>query len=213
MRWATERLAAAACVLLCGEVAAADPTSSPYGRIEGDVTIVAGAGAVIAPRGPRLEAEVRFRYLDSAGIFAAYEDGTALGSDAEPRRVLIAGLELRPLFLLRWLRGMEETRRARLDLALDSVGIDLGAVLMEPAGATFGSRAGLQLGFGFELPIFADATGLWIGVHGGLRWSSEALANGATANADDRSAFLSLTLAWHQLVMAHLVDLGDEPVR
>jgi hypothetical protein len=108
---------------------------------------------------------------------------------------------------------MEDTQRARVDLAIDSVGIDLGAVLMQPAGGDFGSRAGLQLGLGFELPLFPEATGLWVGVHGGLRWSSEALANGAASSADERSAFLTLTLAWHQLVAAHLVDLGDEAVR
>jgi hypothetical protein len=184
----------------------------PYGRIEGDLGVVVGAGAVVAPRGPRIEAEVRLRYLDSVGVFASYEDAALVGSDGEPRRVAAAGFEIRPLFLLRWLRGME-SHRARVELALDSIGIELGALLMQPAGGDFASRAGLELAFGFELPIFATATGPWIGVHGGLRWSNEALANGADASADDRSAFLALTVAWHQLVLAHLVDVGDEPAR
>src|SRR5207237_10168057 len=135
------------------------------------------------------------------------EDGR--GGDAGPAGLLVSGLELRPLFLVRWLRGME-LRRARVDLALDSIGIELGAVLMQPADGGFGSRAGLQVGLGFELPIFAEATGPWVSIHGGLRWSNEALANGAAGSADERSAYLALTLAWHQLVMAHVVDLGDE---
>jgi hypothetical protein len=212
MRWGSERVAAAVASILAfwGGDAGAEDLNPPYGRIDGDVSVVVGAGAVVAPRGPRLEGEVRLRYLDSAGVFAAYEDG--LGGSAEPVRLLVSGLELRPLFLLRWLRGME-LRRARLDLALDSIGIELGAVLMQPADGDFGSRAGLEVGLGFELPVFADATGPWVGVRGGLRWSNEALANGAAESADERSAYLAITLAWHQLVMAHVVDAGDESAR
>jgi hypothetical protein len=84
---------------------------------------------------------------------------------------------------------------------------------MQPADGDFGSRAGLEVGLGFELPVFADATGPWVGVRGGLRWSNEALANGAAESADERSAYLAITLAWHQLVMAHVVDAGDESAR
>jgi hypothetical protein len=141
-------------------------------------------------------------------LFAQYEDGSLLGASSEPTRVLTVGLEMRPLFLLRWLEGLE-TRRARLDLALDSIGLELGAVFSQPSGAAFGSRSGAQIGFGVELPIAANATGAWIGVHGGLRWSDSALASGTARSADDREAYLAVTLAWHQVVKAHVVDVGD----
>jgi hypothetical protein len=213
MRWACERVvafvAAGAATMLHGRGARCDPGAEPsYGRIEGDITLVFGAGGVIAPRGPRAEAELRLRYLESSGLFAAYEDGPLLGASSEPLRVLAVGLEVRPLFLFRWLEGLE-TRRARFDLALDSIGLELGAVFSQPSGAAFGSRPGAQVGLGVELPIAANATGAWIGLHGGLRWSDIALASGIVESPDDRGAYLAITLSWHHVVKVHVVDVGD----
>jgi hypothetical protein len=188
------------------------PPPPTYGRIDGDVAFVVGAGAVVAARGVRVEGELRVRYLDSAGAFVTYEDAPLVRSPAEPRRVVVAGLELRPLFFFRWLRGYE-TDEARFDLWVDSFGIELGALWLQPDGEGFGARAGVQLGLGLEFPVTAGATGVWIGVRGGLRWSDDALAYGAVRNADDREAYLALTLAWHQLVSTHAVDMGDEAPR
>jgi len=183
-----------------------------YGRLEGDVTLVAGLGAVVAARGGRAEGELRLRYLETVGAFASYEDGALVGSAAEPTRVLTAGLELRPLFLGRWLTG-RELQRARVDLVLDSLGLELGATFAQPAGTSFASSAGLQAGLGLEVPILARATGPWLGLHAGVRWSEAALGSGVVANADDRSGFVAITLAWHQVVVTHLVDVGDRAPR
>lgn len=217
MRWGCRRAAVAggvAASLVTGTAGArADEVVDPTrGRIEGDVTVAAGVGATLAPRGPRVEGEVRLRYLETTGLFATFEDGALIPSEAEPRRVVAAGIELRPLFLFRWLQGLE-ARRPALDLAVDSVALELGAVFQQPAGAAFWTRPGLQAGLGVELPLFARATGVWVGIHGGVRWSDSALSSGVAGNADDRSAYLSLALAWHQVVAAHLVDLGDEAPR
>lgn len=179
-----------------------------YGRIAGDVTLVGGLGGVVAARGPRAEGELRARYIESVGAFLSYEDGAMLGSAAEPERVLIAGVEARPLFFYRWLQG-REAGAARLDLAIDSLGLELGAMFAQPAGMGFGSMRGLELGLGVEVPLLPSSTGPWIGLHGGLRWSDWALESGVIRTADDREAFLSITLAWHQVVVAHLVDVGD----
>jgi hypothetical protein len=188
--------------------AAVDPS---YGRIDGDVGLVAGVGGVVAPRGPRAQVELRVRYLESGGLFATLEDAGVLNSPSEPRGVLVTGLELRPLFLFRWLKG-HETQGARFDLALDSIGIDLGAMFEQPAGATFASRTGFELGLGLELPILARATGPWIGVRGALRWSDVALGSGVEG-PDDRQAVLAITLAWHQTLSTHVVDVGDRAPR
>lgn len=190
---------------------AASAASPPptYGRIDGDVAFVVGAGMVVAPRGVLAEAELRVRYLDSAGAFVTYEDAPLVGSPAEPRRCIVAGVELRPMFLLRWLQGLE-TEHAALDLWIDSIGLELGALWLQPAGDGFGARAGVQFGLGMEVPLTGAATGPWVGLRGGLRWSDDALAFGAVRSADDRSAYLALTIAWHQLVATHLVDVGDE---
>jgi hypothetical protein len=208
-----ERAALAAAVgaslaLSAHDARAQDVVDPSYGRIEGDLALVLGVGATVVPSGPRGEAELRLRYLESAGIFAAYEDGPLLGGSAEPQRVLVTGLEVRPLFLYRWLQG-HETQRAWLDLTLDSFGLEIAAVWSQPSGSSFASQQGLQAGLGLEVPILPHATGPWIGLHGGLRWSQAAIESGTTSSPDDRSAFLAITLAWHQLVATHLVDLGD----
>jgi hypothetical protein len=217
MRWGSERgLAFAgltAALLLAGGRARAEGVIDPsYGRVQGDLTLVLGLGATVAEGGVRAEGELRVRYLESLGVFAAYEDGPPVDAAAEPARLLVGGLEVRPLFLYRWLQG-KEMSRAWLDLAIDSFGVELGAFAMQPQGTPFGSQAGVQAGLGIELPLMADATGLWIGLHGGVRWSESELTTGVVNGPDDRSAFLSITLAWHQVIVAHVVDVGDEAPR
>ncbi len=217
MRWVSERhvasFALAGSLALAAGPARADGAVDPsYGRVEGDLTLVAGLGATVAEGGSRAEGELRVRYLESLGLFGMYEDGPLVGSSSEPRRLLVGGLEVRPLFLYRWLKG-QETQRAWLDLAIDSFGLELGAVAMQPAGMSFASRLGLQAGLGVEIPILPDATGPWVGIHGGVRWSEAELSTGTVNGDADRSAYVSLTLAWHQVVVAHVVDVGDEAPR
>jgi hypothetical protein len=66
---------------------------------------------------------------------------------------------------------------------------------------------------GVELPLFEDATGPFIGVRALVRWSEDALGGRADRGPGDRQAVLALTVAWHQIVSTHLVDLGDEAPR
>ena len=217
MRWGSEGTLlatglAASLALSAGSARAQSRPEPTYGRLQGDLTLVAGLGAVVAARGGRAEGELRVRYLESVGAFASYEDGALVGSAAEPTRLLAAGLELRPLFLFRWLTG-RETQRARVDLAVDSLGLELGAVLTQPAGTSFASQAGMQAGLGVEVPLLTRATGPWLGFHAGVRWSEAALGSGVVANADDRSGFVAITLSWHQVLVTHLVDVGDEAPR
>src|SRR5580704_10558925 len=145
------------------ESVAPPPSTKPdttYGRVDGDIGIVVGVGMTVGPQAPRVSADLRFRYLETAGLFFTYEDGAMFGNAAEPVRVLAGGLEIRPLFLGRWLTG-RELGIARLDLALDSLGFELGGFFAQPQGETFGERPGLQAGVAFELPFFARATGPW----------------------------------------------------
>jgi hypothetical protein len=194
-----------------GEARADGGVDTTYGRIDGDLGLVFGAGATFGPRAPRATLDVRVRYLDTAGIFTSYEDGiVANGSD--PRRVFAAGFEIRPLFLARWLVG-RELGRARLDLLLDSFGLELGTFFEQPSGGSFDAAPGLQAGIGLEVPILAQARGPWIAFHGGARWSDASLEGQAIATPQDRALFLSVTLAYHQVVAAHLVDFRDTAVR
>jgi hypothetical protein len=149
------------------------------------------------------------RYLSTAGLFASYEDGPLVGShSAEPRRALAFGLELRPLFLARWATG-RELGVARVDLLMDSIGLEIGPVFTQPEGTRFGGRPGLQLGLGLELPIFARASGPFVALHGGCRWSDSALSGGPVTGPSDRALYLTIAIGWQQLFGGHVVDIGD----
>ncbi|MBX3213934.1 MAG: hypothetical protein KF850_18005 [Labilithrix sp.] len=179
-----------------------------HGRFDGDLGIAGAVGTTVGARGPRVGGDLRFRYLSTAGLFAAYEDGPVVGSKAEPRRVLALGVELRPLFLARWATG-RHSGAPRLDLLVDSLALELGAVFVEPAGARFGARPGLQAGLGVELPFFATASGPFAALHGGVRWSDAALSGGPLDGPSDRALYLTIALGWQQLFGGHVVDLGD----
>jgi hypothetical protein len=150
--------------------------------------------------------------LWTAGVFATYEDGPLFGSASEPRRAFATGLELRPLFLVRWLQGLE-TGNAYLDMTIDSFGLELGAVFAQPEGRPFGSKPGLQAGIGVQIPVLPHATGPVLGLHGGARWSDSALGGRELEGPSDRALYLLVTVAWQQVFGAHVVDLGDRAPR
>lgn len=191
--------------------AAESRVDTSYGRIDGDLAVQAGLGVTFGPRDPRPTADLRLRYMQTAGIFGTYEDGPLVGSSSLPRRVLATGIELRPLFLARWLQGWE-LGQPHVDLFLDSFAFEIGAAFTEPAGRGFGAVPALQAGIGLALPILPKASGPLVGLHGGCRWSEAALG-GSIAGPSDRALFLNVVVAWQQLFGAHVADLGDRPPR
>ncbi len=205
-------LLALATTSIASTASALDGPDTSYGRIDGDLSASLALGATFGPRAPRAALDLRLRYLWTAGVFATYEDGPLLGSSSEPRRAFAGGIELRPLFLAKWLQG-KETGNAYLDLTIDSLGLELGAVFLQPAGASFGSKPGLQAGLGLQVPIFPRATGPVIGLHGGARWSNAMLSGRDAESPSDRSLFFLLTVGWQQVFGAHVVDLGDRAPR
>jgi hypothetical protein len=210
------RLLLAALVLVAAssarEARAADAQDTTDGRIDGDLSASAGLGATFGPRGPRAAVDLRLRYLWTAGIFATYEDGPLLGGSAAPRRAFAGGVELRPVFLARWLQG-KELGNPYLDLTIDSLGLELGAVFLQPEGARLGARPGLQAGLGLQVPVLPHATGPLVGLHAGARWSDAVLGGRAIEGPSDRALYLLVTLGWQQVFGAHVVDLGDRAPR
>ena len=201
-------LFALATTLSASTASALDGPDTAYGRIDGDGSASLAVGAAFGPRAPRAALDLRLRYLWTAGVFVTYEDGPLLGTSSEPRRAFAGGIELRPLFLAKWLQG-KETGNAYLDLTIDSLGLELGAVFVQPAFASFASKPGLQAGLGLQVPLFPRATGPVIGLHGGARWSNSVLSGRDPESASDRSLFFLLTVGWQQVFGAHIVDLGD----
>jgi hypothetical protein len=206
------RAAAALAGLAFGLVARparADPEpDTTYGRVEGDVNAALGLGASFGSARARAAIDARIRYLETVGFFATYEDATAFGTAQDLDRLVAGGLEFRPLFLGRWLQGLE-TGIAPLDLTIDSVGLELGTFFAQPHGESFRGRPGLLAGVGFEIPIAARASGLFLGVTFAGLWSDTALAGAETHGFADRAFALDVRLSWHQVFGAHLVDVGD----
>jgi hypothetical protein len=178
------------------------------GRIEGDLGVVVGAGARFSERAPQGALEARLRYLETAGLFVTYEDGFGAAA-AVPARVMATGLEVRPMFLGRWVTGTELGLRWA-DLTIDSLGLEVAAVFEQPPLGSFGSRTGLQVGLGLELPVLGRTNGPWIDVHGGVRWSDDVMRGGPIGGPSDRQVFLQVTVALHWLFATHTVDLNDE---
>jgi len=108
MSRALAALAALALVSLAASARADD--DGLYARLDGDLrlSLAVGAGARLpgsaADAAPIGIVEMRARYLDSAGVFVASDTDDA-------RWRLMAGVELRPLFLARFLLNRESGGR------------------------------------------------------------------------------------------------------
>jgi hypothetical protein len=98
-------------------------------------------------------------------------------------------------------------------MTIDSFGLELGAVFLQPEGRSFGSRPGLQAGIGLQVPVLPHATGPLVGLHFGARWSDAVLAGRAIEGPSDRALYLLVTLGWQQVFGAHVVDVGDRAPR
>jgi hypothetical protein len=126
-----------------------------YGRFDGDVWLGAEAGGGVTLGGgdtrPSGALALRARYLDSAGVFAFGELDRRQGRFG-------GGVELRPLFLARFLLGLG-VERAFSDLLLDSLGLEigLGGVTHEDALGRLRVRASLVVGGGAEVPLLLGA--------------------------------------------------------
>lgn len=177
-----------------------------YGRLEADSSIAISGGAAVDVRGVRGALDLRYRYLHSAGIFLTYEEGFGAGS--EPLRLGVAGFELKPLFLARFLQG-GELGAPRIDLFIDSLSIELGAFVAQPKGRDFGGVAGLSFGFGLEFPLLAHIAGPFVAFRGSLRWSREALSAADSTNVDVRAFVFTIAFGWEATFGTHVIDIGD----
>ena len=189
---------------------AADPDGA-YGRFDGDLELGLGAGAALAQGGPAIVASGSAVYLGTAGVYAQYTD--ALGAE-QPRtaRSLAAGVVLRPLFLGRYARDLERGP-ARLDLLVDSLALELGAVFRAPTRATFEPTPGLEVAVEAALPILPEASGPYLALRAALRLAPEDLAARGRGSVFEAGGLVSVVFAWRAIVATHLVDARDELVR
>lgn len=138
----------------------ADEGDTVYQRLAGDLVLSAGIGGGVAfldRVGPDVTGtttiELRARLLDTGGLVIAPEWRPEGDS-----RVVVA-VDLRPLFLIRFLSNLQSGDRW-VDLFVDSIGIDLG-IAIGPLSDEVGIAT--ALGLGFDVPLFVPN-----GVEGGI---------------------------------------------
>jgi hypothetical protein len=166
-----------------------------YGRFDGDLDLGLGAGMSAGFGSGDLGVGVRTtaHWYSSLGVFVGYAESVG---DSRIERRGGAGVELEPLFLIRWSQALEQGP-AFLDLTLDSLSLGVGYFLLEPVGRGFGSRRGVELSLGLGLPLFAAAGGPWL----------EARA-GYFLPKSEREFTGLVFLSWHFQVNTPLVSHG-----
>jgi hypothetical protein len=197
---------AAALAALTTTTSARAEEDGVYGRLDGDLELRVEAGAGFASGGPSLAAGVSALYLGTAGFYAHYTD--ALGTPgADVTRSIAAGLHLEPLFLARYASDLEHGP-ARLDLLIDSFGVEIGSFWSAPRGYGLAAEPGLELAATLAVPLRARVSGPFLALRGALR-----LRQDDAASALERTGLFSLTLSFRTVLPVHLVDAGDRLAR
>jgi len=138
-----------------------------YGRFDGDLDLGLAVGPEFSSAGtvaPALRGSAHY-----FSIVGAYVEGRAKVADHGAPSLLGIGVDLRPLFVPRWAKGYE-TGPAFFDLTLDSLSLSLGGYFSALPDRPFGDQRGFEAAFGFGLPLFASARGLWLETRGTLRY-------------------------------------------
>jgi hypothetical protein len=166
-----------------------------YGRFDGDLDLGFGAGVSAAFGSEDYGVALRAtgHWYSTAGLFLSYSE--AVGTSRFERRAG-AGIELEPLFIVRWSQALERGP-AFLDLTLDSLSLGVGYFLLDPPLRGFGSRRGVELSLGLGLPLFGDASGPWLEARGGYFLPKS-----------EREVTGLLFLSWHFHVNTPLVQHG-----
>lgn len=184
-------------LLLAPERAAAEwPPSAEddgvYGRFRGDTDLSLKLGGMLRDDGFAGSVGGSAHYYSLLGITADYSE--SLASDAADARSFSVGLELRPLFLPRWVLGLERGP-AWLDLTLDSLAAGFGAYFSD-AEVDGRNTHGSWLSLGAGVPLLGSALGPWLELRGLRRFPDQ------TAALDAHNA-LFVYLSWH-----HILQLG-----
>lgn len=201
----SRRVAAITC--FAGAFSASGETfaDGSYGRLDGDVEVSFDFGASLSPDSAALATRFGADYLSMAGLFVSYDEGLLRPSDA---RRLGGGVEIRPLFLGRFISDLE-MGPSRLDLLLDSFGLNVGAYVAwqsDPACIDRCRSEGLDLSARVALSALGRATGPFFAIRGGARLP---LSHEGAPAASAAVGFVTLSLGYQSIVDAG--SLGTPP--
>jgi hypothetical protein len=158
-----------------------------YGRFDGDLDLGLALGAELGSAGnaaPSLRATAH--YFSVAGV---YVNGRIKAGDESAPSLFGLGVDLRPLFLPRWVKGLQ-TGTAFFDLTLDSLSLSLGAFWAKPGAHEIEAHRGFDAQLGLGFPLLATAAGPWLEARGALRYPDGAR----------REEAVLLLLSWHGFV-------------
>jgi hypothetical protein len=167
-----------------------------YGRLRGDTDASLKLGGLISRSRFSGSIGASAHYYSLLGITGDYSQ--SLDSDPVQLRSFSVGTELRPLFLPRWLGGLERGP-AWLDLTLDSICVGFGAYFSR-APEPIGPSRGVWMSLGLGVPVLGRASGPWLEIRELRRWPDREESSPESHNA------LLVYLSWHELV-----QLGSSP--
>jgi hypothetical protein len=187
-------------LLLVGSTASAawpprTESDGVYGRFHGDTDISLKLGGLVRDSGLAGSVGASAHYYSLIGLTGDYSE--SLVADSLHARSAAIGMELRPLFLPRWVLGLERGP-AWLDLALDSAALGFGAYFTDAETEGRGSR-GAWVSLGAGVPLLGEASGPWLELRGLRRFPDPDELAPAAHNA------LLLYLSWH-----HVLQLGPK---
>lgn len=166
-----------------------------YGRFRGNTDVSLKLGGMLRDAGVAGSVGASVHYYSLLGVTGDYSE--SLVADSLHARSASVGMELRPLFLPRWVLGLERGP-AWLDLALDSAALGFGAYFTDAEADTRGSR-GAWLSLGLGAPLLGDASGPWLELRALRRFPDHDALGVDAHNA------LFVYLSWH-----HVLQLGPE---
>ena len=158
-----------------------------YDRFDGDLDLGLALGAELGTAGQAApSARATAHYFSIAGVYAS---GRLHAASESAPSLFGLGVDLRPLFVPRWVKGFE-TGPGFFDLTLDSLSLSLGAFWAPRERPAPARRSGFEAEIGFGVPLFASARGLWVEARGALRYPDSGRHEQA----------LIAALAWHGFV-------------
>lgn len=190
----------ASALLLAPRLAAHSPSASDsdgvYGRFSGNTDLSLKLGGLISDSRLAGSVGASAHYYSLLGVTGDYSE--SLVADAAHTRSVSLGTELRPLFLPRWILGLERGP-AWLDLTLDSTCVGFGAYFTD-AGTEREDTRGVWLSFGVGAPVLNQAAGPWLELRFVRRFPDHDALGGDPRNA------LMFYLSWHHVMQ---VSRGD----
>ena len=182
---------------------AQQPDDGAYGRMSGDSAVQVDVGVSVHRTKSTALTSLAVRYLHTAGLYATALDFIPSGSN-DPRWLLSYGVEIRPMFLPRFLKNFEHGP-ARWDLTLDSLSLRVGSV----SGKDYPFRSpGFEVGIGIGVPLVRNVEGPWLSAMGAMQWSHADLARDPGP-----ASVLALMIGWQSTFNTNLVHLRDRPAR